>query len=310
MRILIADDDAFMRRILEASLTQAGHEVLTVADGQAAWEVLEHDSVRLVITDWIMPGMDGPALIRRIRGAELPYYVYVILLTARDSKDDVVQGLEAGADDYLTKPFNPNELRARIAIGQRILDLETRLRAARDQLRELATRDSLTGLLNRRAIYEHAEAALARARREARPLGLAMLDIDHFKSVNDRFGHAVGDQALCLVADTIIRSRRPYDWVGRWGGEEFLLVLPGAGPEEAGKVAERVRAAVAAASLRLQDGGHLRLQVSVGVAGTSRATPATLDMLIQQADEALYCAKRAGRNRVCVYQDGAQKMDG
>jgi two-component system chemotaxis response regulator CheY len=297
MRILIADDDPIVRRLLQAALTRAGHEIVAVTNGRAAWERLQCESVRFVITDWMMPELDGPELIRRIRSADFPAYTYVILLTARDGKDDVVMGLEAGADDYLTKPFDPNELRARIAIGKRILDLETCLREARDQMEVLATHDSLTGLLNRRALYKHIEAEMKRAEREAEPMSLVLL------VVNDQHGHLIGDQALRLVADTITQNKRPYDWAGRWGGEEFLLILPGASLTEAGAIAERVRAAVAAAALPLPDGRHVELRVSLGVTSTFFHESLSLDTLLQQADEALYCAKREGRNRVCVYTD-------
>lgn len=304
MRILIVDDDRFLRRLLQASLTRAGHEVLEAADGQSAWEQLQHAAVRLVITDWLMPGLDGPALIRRIRAANFPGYTYIILLTAKGSKDDVVDGLEAGADDYLTKPFDPGELRARVAIGERILDLEARLSESLSQLQVLATHDGLTGLFNRRAIYEHAKAELARAEREAKPLSLILLDVDHFKGVNDQYGHLIGDQALRLVADTIARNIRPYDRVGRWGGEEFLLVLPDTGLEQAGAIAERLRLKVAAAELAQPDGTCIRLHLSLGVTSMDDGMPVTLDMLLQQADQALYCAKREGRNRVCLFTCG------
>ncbi|MFQ5342309.1 MAG: diguanylate cyclase [Anaerolineae bacterium] len=301
MRILIADDDVIVRRLIQAMLAHAGHEVLVAEDGQAAWELLQHESVRFVITDWMMPNLGGPSLVRRIRSAGAPTYTYVILLTAKDGKEDVVAGLQAGADDYLTKPFDPSELHARIAIGERILDLETRLREARDQMEVLATHDSLTGLLNRRALYEHIEAEMNRAEREVEPMSVVLLDIDYFKVVNDQHGHLIGDQALCRVADTIVHNKRPYDWAGRWGGEEFLLVLPGATLAEASDIAERVRAAVAAAALPLPDGRRLHVQVSLGVTSMAPTEPQPLDTLLQQADEALYRAKRQGRNQVCCY---------
>lgn len=300
MRVLVVDDDPVLRRILRAGLTQAGHEVVEADDGQAAWELLRHDPIRLVITGWIMPRMDGPELIGRIRAADTAAYTYTILLTARDAQDDVVRGLAGGADDYLSKPFDPAELCARTAIGVRIIHLEERLRETRDQLEMLALHDSLTGLLNRRAIEEHAAAELQRAAREGTPLSLILLDIDHFKAVNDHHGHGAGDEALRLVAATLTGGTRRYQWTGRWGGEEFLLVLPRAGQPEAVAVAERLRLRIAATPLRLPDGGALTLRASLGVATAAPGDIYDLAALIHHADEALYRAKREGRDRVCV----------
>jgi two-component system chemotaxis response regulator CheY len=253
--------------------------------------------VRLVITDWMMPHVSGPELVQLIRAAGFRSYVYIIMLTAKEGKSDVIQGLEAGADDYLKKPFDTGELMARIKIGERILNLEARLQ-------EMATHDPLTGLLNRRAVYDHAEAELNRARRDTTPTSLVLLDVDHFKSVNDRYGHLIGDQALKLVADILRSHRRTYDWVGRWGGEEFLIILPNTSSAEAQVVAERVREGIAAATLPLPDGKPLEMRASLGVTSTALTTTppsAALDRLVQQADEALYRAKRAGRNTVCVF---------
>ncbi len=303
MRILIVDDDRVQLRLLKSILSREGHEVLEAADGQAALALLQRNPVRLVISDWMMPELDGPELIRRIRADDFPGYIYVILLTARDKQTDIVDGLEAGADDYLTKPFDPNELRARVSIGERILDLEMRLREARDRMEELATYDNLTGLLNRRVLYEHAAAELNRAERKAQPISVVLLDIDHFKAVNDQHGHLIGDQALRLVAGAITKSVRAYDHVGRWGGEEFLIVLPGTALSEAARVAERVRAGVAAAQLPLAEGDALQVQISLGVTGTAAGSPLPLGTLLHQADEALYRAKREGRNRVCLFTD-------
>ena len=311
MKILIVDDDPALRRILVTQLARAGHEVREAADGQSAWELLQREPIRLIVTDWMMPVMDGPELIRRVRGAtvDMSGYTYIILLTAKASKSDVVTGLESGADDYLTKPFDPRELRARVAIGERIITLEIGLTEAHRQMEILAMHDSVTNLLNQRAIHEHAEAELNRARRHFFRVSLLLLDIDHFKVVNDRHGHLVGNQALRMVADVLAQNRRPYDWVGRWGGEEFLIVLPRTTLEEANRVAERVRASVAAAELTLADGSRLSVQASLGVT-SSTGSPAgfpSLEVLLQQADEALYRAKAKGRNRVCVYEDGASK---
>ncbi len=304
MKILIVDDEPGMCDLVTACLARAGHDVVAAADGQAAWEIWQRDHFRLVITDWMMPRVDGPELIRRIRAAGWPNYTYLILLTVHEKTEYVVRGLEIGADDYLTKPFRPDELRARVAVGERILNMEMRLSKSHDRLEKLATYDSLTGLLNRWAIEGHVEAELNRVRRDQGSVSLLMLDIDHFKIVNDKHGHLLGDRALQMVADLMAQNKRPYDWAGRWGGEEFLIVLPETVPPEAVMVADRIRAAVEKARLTLSDGGSLQLQVSVGVSTASAAagTLAPLEVLVRQADDALYAAKRDGRNRVRLYE--------
>jgi two-component system chemotaxis response regulator CheY len=309
MKILIVDDDPVLRQILQTYMSRAGYDVALAENGQAALDIWERETIRLVITDWMMPVMDGPELIRRIRAVSAPAYTYIIMLTAKESKGDVIYGLEAGADDYLTKPFNTGELRARVKIGERILNLENRLNQTLQQMEELATLDSLTGLLNRRALYTHAEAELSRSRRDRNPVSLMMLDIDHFKQVNDRHGHLVGDKALRLVADTLKLNKRPYDWAGRWGGEEFLLVLPSTDEGLAVTIAERMRLQILDTHLSVAT-GVLQLNASFGIASTSTGFELEasttelyhLDSLVARADEALMRAKELGRNRVCVYE--------
>jgi len=312
MKILVVDDDPFLRQVVQKNLARVGYEPVEAEDAQAALAILHQpdqtDPVRLVITDWMMPEMDGLALIRAIRGANFPTYTYIILLTARESQADVVAGLEAGADDYIVKPFDPDEFRARVGIGARILNLETRLSDSMRQLTEQAIHDSLTGLLNRRALYDYTETELNRARRENSHLSLALLDVDYFKAVNDEHGHLIGDEALKLVAQIITQSKRPYDWAGRWGGEEFMVTLPRTSLAEARLVAERLRENVAAANFLLPNNTRLPLHVSLGVTSTS-INPLDIrpmiDFLLHQADEALYRAKREGRDRVCVFKDEA-----
>lgn len=307
MKILIVDDDPVLRQILQTYLLRAGYEVALAEDGRVAWDLWQKEHTRLIITDWMMPVMDGPELIRRVRGASFPNYTYIIMLTAKNGKSDVIFGLEAGADDYLTKPFNAGELRARISIGERILNLEANLSQALARMEELATHDPVTGLLNRRTLYTHAEAELNRAQRDRNPLSFVMLDIDHFKQVNDQHGHLLGDKALHAVATTLAQNKRPYDWAGRWGGEEFLLVLPATDSQEAALVAERLRVGIQETRVPLPDGGAISVQASLGVA-TSTFEPGkvyTLDLLVHQADEALLRAKREGRNRVCVFDSNA-----
>lgn len=291
MNVLIADDDPIQRRILSGQLTRLGYTVHEAADGVEGWAALLATPIPIVITDWMMPALDGPGLIARIRAAVFPGYTYVILLTARDDRSDIVAGLDAGADDYLTKPCDPNELRARVAIGVRIVDLETRLRTARDT-------DGLTGLRNRMAIATAVNLELTRARRESVPVGIVLLDVDHFKQVNDQYGHQAGDLALRHIATVVTRNVRPYDAVGRWGGEELLLLLAGTTLAEAAAIAERVCASIAAAPLALADGRQLVLTASLGVMSSELNPGGALDTLVQQADIALYRAKADGRN--CV----------
>jgi two-component system cell cycle response regulator len=223
------------------------------------------------------------------------------MLTAKSTKVDVVTGLESGADDYLVKPFDLDELRARVNIANRIIDLEKRLNESLEWANKLATHDSLTDLYNRRALYELAENELARARRENKPVSLVMMDIDHFKNVNDEYGHNIGDQALRRVAHIILEKIRSYDTAGRWGGEEFLLILPGTGLDEAAQIADRVREGIETAKIPLQGGKHVDLQASFGVSTSLPDDLLTFDLLVHQADEALYKAKGKGRNRVSVF---------
>jgi two-component system chemotaxis response regulator CheY len=306
LKVLIADDDVLLRRMLEPQLRGAGYDPVTVGDGLEAWELLQKEPIPMLIVDWMMPGLDGPALIRRIRDAGWPGYTYVILVTAKDGRDDVVEGLNLGADDYMTKPFRTEELLARMGVGARILELERRLRESLAREEALATRDSLTGLPNRRALYERARVELSRATRTRTSLGIIMVDLDHFKLINDQFGHAAGDEALRRVADVLQKNQRDYDFTGRWGGEEFLVVLPSASLAQAGLVAERMRSAIQ--SIELQVGGSepVKLRASLGVAAARpTAFPIGLDELLESADDAMYRAKQEGRDRVRLHGDRA-----
>lgn len=313
MRILIADDDRISRRILRASLS--AYDVREACDGEEAWRMLQEEFAPLLITDWQMPYLDGPVLIQRIRNADFPSYIYCILLTVRDTQMDRIRGIDAGADDYLVKPLNTVELNARLSIALRIINLEQQLRANNDALRSLneqllslneqlhfqASHDPLTGLLNRLAIMEHARAELARNHRSGAPLSIALVDLDYFKLINDRYGHLIGDAALKHVARLMRKAVRPYDWIGRWGGEEFLLLLPGARPEEAQVIAERLRMLVETTPLALDADILVDLSASIGIADTSGNKKLLIDELFLQADRALYAAKAAGRNCVFTY---------
>ncbi|MCA1900316.1 MAG: diguanylate cyclase, partial [Chloroflexi bacterium] len=263
------------------------------------WEFFQREPFQLIVTDWMMPRLDGPGLIQKVRAAQ-ERYVYIIMLTAIDEKPKVVMGLEAGADEYLTKPFNKNELLARIASGKRILTLERQLTEARQQVEVLARHDGLTGLLNRRSIEECAEAEFKMTARKERPMSVILLDVDHFKNVNDQFGHAAGDQTLRQIAKTLKENLRDYDRVGRWGGEEFILILPDTELKDAVKAAERLRTQIEQTEIPLENEKTISVRVSLGVACTIDGFP-SLSKLIDAADQALYKAKQNGRNRVCVF---------
>jgi two-component system cell cycle response regulator len=294
MKILVVEDDPIQRRVIRGHLQRLGYDVREVADGEQAWRLLQEENLPIVITDWLMPTLDGLSLIKRIRHAGLPSYIYMILLTSKDEQTDIVAGLDAGADDYLCKPFDTSELRARVAIGARIVDLETQLRTARDT-------DSLTGLRNRRALTA-AENMLVRSGRTTSPLSVVMIDVDHFKKINDHYGHQVGDQALRLIATTITHTIRPNDLASRWGGEEMLVLMPETTHEQAAAVAEQIRAAIEAKALDLDTGAKLRLSASLGVASSDFERECSFDRLVQMADIALYEAKQAGRNQVAIYE--------
>jgi len=297
-RILVAEDELTFRHMLKTFLTKWGYQVVVVSDGLEAWKVLQgEDRPRLALLDWMMPGMDGVEVCRAIREKKPDPYVYLILLTSRDQKQDVVEGMEAGADDYLIKPFDPRELRARIHAGERIIELEDRLIRAQEALRELATHDPLTGLLNRRASLDSLSTELSRAYRSGNPVCIVMGDIDHFKRINDTHGHLAGDEVLCEVARRMQRSLRRYDTIGRFGGEEFLLVLPECSLEEGVKLAERICHLVRSEPLKAKN-EPLQVSISLGVTVANRLAPEDLEALLGAADAALYRAKEAGRNRV------------
>jgi diguanylate cyclase (GGDEF)-like protein len=303
VKILLAEDSAFARQLLRGTLAAGGYEVVQVEDGERAWQALQGpEAPSLALLDWMMPGLDGLEVCRRVRAAAREPYVYIIILTGRERPQDVVEGLAAGADDYLRKPFDNQELQARIRTGRRMVELHQQLIAAREALREQATTDALTGLANRRTILETLGRELERSRRAGTPCAVVFVDLDHFKRINDTHGHAAGDAVLRQAATTMRCTLRPYDLLGRYGGEEFVAVLPGCDVAGARAAAERLRAAVAAAPTLV---GELALRVtcSIGVAGGGAARGADRDRLLSAADAALYRAKQSGRDRVMVDGD-------
>ena len=298
--ILLAEDDPVTRMLMTRFLKKAGYEVDAVGDGAEAFEKMTKRYYPILITDWEMPGMDGVALCKAIRNIQLDGYVYALLLTARDAKEHIIAGLEAGADDYLIKPVYEPELIARLNAGRRILALEHSLRAANEQNRVLSITDALTGAFNRRYLMDQLPRELERCRRYAYPLSVIMCDIDHFKRINDERGHAAGDDVLQQFAVRIQKSIRGHsDWIARYGGEEFLLVLPETEFTGGVLVAEKVRNILKAMPFTTR-AGDTQVTASFGVSATGSVGP-DLDLkvegLIKVADQCLYASKQGGRDR-------------
>ncbi|MBZ5502908.1 MAG: diguanylate cyclase [Acidobacteriia bacterium] len=294
--ILIAEDDLVSRHLLETILGKWGYRVIAVSDGLEALRVLKGDDApSLAILDWMMPGMEGPEVCRRVR--ELPQrpYTYIVLLTARTQQGDLLRGLESGADGYLTKPFDAEELRARVHVGERIVNLQNNLLAAREELEFRATHDALTGIWNRGVVLDALQRECSRQAREGGSVGTIMIDLDHFKQVNDTHGHPCGDIVLREIARRLGSCVRPYDTLGRYGGEEFLVVVPSADSVGALRMAERMREAIRATPITTQQ-GPVRITASLGVAVSGNGQLLNPEALLRLADDALYRAKARGRN--------------
>ncbi len=298
LRLLLVEDEPTQLLILAHKLRQAGYVVDTATNGRDALDKLEVGGYSLLLTDWDMPLMDGVELCRALRAANLPNYVYTLLLTGRDGLDHVVAGLDAGADDYLVKPVEDIELKARLATGRRIVMLEQSLRAANEENRRLSVIDPLTGACNRRYLMDLLPREIERAVRYGRPLSLAMCDLDHFKRVNDTHGHMVGDEVLRAAVRVLLEGIRKTDWVARYGGEEFVIVLPETSLGDAHALADDLRSQLQEAVLGM-NGTTFPVTASFGVVGSEGAVGggASMDDLIAQCDECLYMSKTAGRNR-------------
>ena len=300
MKVLIAEDDSISRRMLEAFLVKWGYEVLVSTEGEEAWGLLQlNDAPRLAVLDWMMPGRDGIQICRTLRQRKGRPYVYVILLTARGQKEDIVQGLEAGADDYVTKPFDPFELRARLRAGRRIVELQEQLVQAREALRDQASRDPLTDLWNHGTILATLRKEVARAARSHSPLAVVMVDVDRFKSINDAYGHPAGDAVLREASRRLRGALRTYDSLGRYGGDEFLAVVPGCDPSAAALFAESFRARIDRKAIETPE-GMIPATLSLGVVALDEVAGLKAETLVRIADAALYRAKIAGRNRVAL----------
>ena len=295
MNVLIAEDDIISCRALEKNLRDWGYRIHVTKNGEEAWEIIKNGGIRLAIVDWGMPKMNGLELCHKIRNEYQPReekYLYIILLTGRDLEKDIITGLSAGADDYITKPFSYMELKVRIQNGARIIALQ-------DIQLQKANTDSLTQLWNRKKILEILEEELNRNFRENIPLGVIMLDIDNFKTINDTYGHLIGDEVIIEVASRLKKKIRSYDKIGRYGGDELLLILPGLGRQDAKNIAERLRQSVCAEKIQTE-AGALNITVSLGVSIFDTASRPSTKKMIEESDLALYVAKGRGRNIAVV----------
>lgn len=310
MKVLVADDEPMSRRLIEASLKRWQYEVVVAEDGYQAFDILQQpDAPKLAVLDWLMPRMDGLEVCRKIREKQGEPYRYIVLLTGKQQRSDVIEGLDAGADDYVIKPFEPDELRVRLRTGKRILFLQDQLISAREALREQATHDSLTGLYNRAAILEILESELSRQQRHGGSLGLVLLDLDRFKQINDVHGHLAGDAVLREAAKAMRLISRPYDAVGRLGGEEFVIVLPGCDRTNAVSHAERMRMAIANITIP-STSGQVTVTASAGVTIATPDLKTDALRMLRASDVALYRAKDAGRNTVVFADDMPLPSDG
>ena len=295
--VLVAEDSAFYRHLIGRLLAEWGFGFTLAKDGKEAWNLLDTGGTpKLALLDWVLPEVDGIELCRRLRArSDDKPYTYTILLTGKNERREMLQAMDAGADDFLAKPFNPLELKARLMAGKRIVDLHGKLETANKALLISASHDFLTGLWNRAEIVAFLRRELGRAQRDRNPIGIVLVDVDNFKNINDTLGHETGDSVLIEIAQRLSAGLRPYDGVGRYGGEEFLLVAPGCDLGTTVQRANQIREAIADQPILTRCGGtHITASMGVTVAQSSTDEA----FILRLADQALYQAKHRGRNRV------------
>jgi len=297
VKVLVADDSAVSRKLVELTLSEKQYSLVFAKSGRETLDLFAEQHPSLVIVDWMMPDLTGLEICKHIRSRAQASYTYIILLTGKSEKESVVEGLAAGADDYLTKPFHHEELIARVGVGLRIIGLQREIEAKNLLLKELSLTDALTSLPNRRAIEDWATRQLSGAARYGFSFWVALADLDHFKTVNDTYGHDAGDNVLKAFSEILKSNSRKSDICGRIGGEEFLLVLTHTTGENAKLVIDRVRVELEATHFNF-DGKSLKVTASFGLAGFVGTRAPDFNRLVAQADAALYSAKRQGRNRL------------
>jgi len=295
--VLVAEDSTFYRQVITGHLQEWGFDFQCAKDGKQAWEALLCDNApRLALLDWILPEIDGVEVCRRVRArAEGQPYTYTILLTSKSQKQEMLEAMEAGADDFVAKPFDPLELQARLLVGKRIIELQQKLFSANNALHFAANHDFLTRVSNRASIVAFLQRELARSRRDRAPLGIMLVDVDHFKKVNDELGHEAGDYVLQELAKRFCDNLREYDGVGRYGGEEFLLVLPNCDLTTTMRRADEIRRLIADTPVATSSGDR---GVTISIGATVAGNSANVEALLRSVDMALYQAKHNGRNRV------------
>jgi len=307
MKILVVEDDPITNRMLEKYLVDLDFEVSTASNGRQGWEIFCQEDIRFVITDWMMPEMNGIELIKKIREANEKQYCYIILLTAKNEKDEIVEGISSGADDYIIKPFHKEELAVRVRAGQRIVDLQSELFDANEELKRLSETDPLTGLYNRRALSDYLIKSQSAPGYKRTPFAFIMADIDRFKKINDIYGHDSGDAVLVKIVRKIKDSVQNNDMISRIGGEEFYVVLPDADLKQAEDIAENMRRSIETSPIVLPYKKEFYVTCSFGVFCVQANREWDWEHCMKMADKALYESKNSGRNKVTVLVDESER---